>query len=109
MHTHINSGSKLEELSIVIAIGSNRTISLGGNYCLRSGSLEGESEIEFLLQVTFGGVLSGVGGKGNTLGEEKARRNVGSVGDWLPTGEAPGHELQHRIDPRPEPSFCDVL
>lgn len=41
----------------------------------------------------FGGVFLGVGGKGNTLGEEKVRRNVGSVGDWFFIGEVSGYEL----------------
>ena len=57
-HTHIHTHTELEEQFIVIAICSNHTVSLGGNYCLRSGSL-GESEIEFLLQVVYGGYSQG--------------------------------------------------
>lgn len=47
MYIYINLGFKFEELFIVIVIGFNRIILLGGNYCFRLGFLEGEFEIEF--------------------------------------------------------------
>lgn len=54
---------------IVIALGSNHTVLLGGKYCLRSGFLEGDSEVEF--QAVYGDVLSGVEGQGNKEGRRK--------------------------------------
>lgn len=69
MHTH----SEFEELLIFIAVGSNHTNSLDANYCLKSGFL-GESEIEFLLPLMYGQVLSGEGGKGNPIGYGKCKQ-----------------------------------
>lgn len=96
-------------LFIVIAIGSNHNILLGGEYYHRSGFLEGDSEIEFLLQVIYGEVLSGVGGEGNKGGRRELSKNVVSAGDWLLSGEAPGPGLHHRVDPRHESSFCGTI
>lgn len=71
MCSHMLTCCYMHTQFIVIAIGSNHTVLLGGKYCLRSGFLEGDSEIEFLFQVIYGKVLSGVEGKGNKEGRQK--------------------------------------
>lgn len=80
--------------AIVIAIGSNHIVLLGGKHCVRSGFLEGDSEIEFLFQVIYREVFLGVEGKGSKEGKRKLSKKwsqleIGFLGGGSGTWIAP--------------------